>query len=213
MVIRNFHVIVSIILFLAGITSGQITTITYSDFINVQTEAMENVYKVPHRVESITMVRGENDKYDTTDSVVCEYESENRTHTVHDIHKDGKSSLTETIVVDSAVFERSDNGPWKRSEFRPSGMGTGSGSLDELTQATKTRTKLDGIDVTLYEAFVVEQKSGLLVFSWDRMLINDENLIVKMSHRTGSLHPQEEKFILDSKYTYNPSIKIKAPIP
>jgi hypothetical protein len=212
-VIRNIYVIVSVILFLTGISSGQITKITYGDFLNAEREAMEKAYKIPHRVESIAAVREDNGNYSTTETMVCEYESENRTHTYHDIQKDGKSLLTETIMIDSAVFERVGKGPWIQSQFNPSGMGSGSGSSDELTQATKTRTRLDGIDVTLFEAFVVEQKGGLLVFSWYRMLINDENLIVKLSHRSGPLHPQVETSILDSKYTYDPNIKVTAPIP
>jgi hypothetical protein len=213
--IHSYYVLPGIVLFLAFSIPGfgQGYPITIDEFQSVEFQAYKKAGQTPRRVEStdLTYTKGLLTK---TDLYIWEYESPDRRRTIHRVIENGKSNESEIITIDNVIFRRENGGSWNREEIgNGAGSGGGTGTQTELTHAVKGRVVLDGIEVTLYESVTITKQPDWLPYEEDRIWLDDKDFLIKSEHVSGSMLPRQENYRSVRKYTYDPTIKIKAPIP
>lgn len=130
--------------------------------------------------------------------------------------ENGRTSVKEEITVGEELFEREDDGDWKRGDYwaifryeHVSGLRYFSPSCDQYTTELVNR---DGDQRKLFDGFVVDTNGSKLSFYHDSYWIGLDGLPYRIERISGKLSPMEIERRSIKTYEYDPTIKIAAPI-
>lgn len=128
----------------------------------------------------------------------------------------GKSSKSETFLIDGVYYCKKEKGKWTKSEKGCGGKGGGRSTLPdaESSKFTLEETKLGVVSAKLYQTYLTYIfPEGKLSYFMDKFWINDEGFMLRREMEYGSVEP---KFVRSKKtdiYEFNPkALKIEAPI-
>ncbi len=149
-----------------------------------------------------------------TDQNIWEYSGPDRKRSFWRQIEGGRTTERERIEIGDDLYVRENGGAWTKNKVSSgSGIGgIGSGVSEELTQTTKQFVTLNGASAYLYSLFrVVKQPLGLIYYE-TKVWIGLDELKLQEERSSGTLYPKIEDHHEITTYTYDPKIKIEAPI-
>ena len=201
-----------VLFLLVACTLAQKRAITDAELISARQNAFKKAEEANCRVVS-TDKEFSNGVLKKTDQYVWEYAGSDRSRRYHHSDVGGKISEGETIRIGTTIYERENGGPWQKQDVTALGYGSGgSGTVKELTQTTKEHVDFNGKPATLYEDFRVEQQVDSLIYYKSQVWIDDSGFLLRRESSSGSLSPFTVNHQSESAYTYDPKIKVEAPI-
>lgn len=198
-------------------TLAQRTSISRKEFFDGTTKQSSKVYERSRRIITTdeTILAGVTTK---TVMSISDYLVPDRSHEYSKITAGDKVSETEQINIDYMQYDRKDGGAWTKLDLRQNGygygMGSGSGAglSTQCDQFSVEPTFLNGMSMQFFDWISIDGSGKELTFKESKEWIGDDGFPYKKEETKGKLFPRDETHQTVTTYTYDPNIKIEAPI-
>lgn len=128
----------------------------------------------------------------------------------------GKTTETESILINNFLYKRTDGGAWSKEYDRSLYLwdmeAANRNPGDKCTQNSVEIVDLNGVAMKLFETVVVQSGADGLEFSEKRTWIGAGGLRYRVEEVSGRLSPRVETSRRVSVYEYPSELKIEAPV-
>jgi len=181
-------------------------------------QAMQKADKTNRRVTSTTTI-SRNGKVET-EEWIYEYVLPDKIHYVHVQTSEGKTRRTEQIDIGKTKYCKKDDGAWEIPKgYCIGGSGNGGPSKVVSMKYTVEKTKMNGEKVSIFRWAIIykdvysqngdTERLGLWEASYS---INNDGYFLREETKDGLMYPETVSTKTIKEYTYDPNIKIEAPI-
>ena len=168
-------------------------------------ERMRRIETIQETMDSGTVIK--------TSTIVEEFAPPGRTRRFEKALENGKTSETESILVDRILYTRKDDGAWWKDDLRNDSQtyGVGSDAGGACAQYAVENVVVDGTPVKLFTELIVTGGKELKFFE-SRTWIASDGLRYRFESSKGQLSPRVETWRSVSIYDYEAKVKIDAPV-